>query len=54
LPLGLGIGANTTAFTAWKAFFARPLDARDEGSMVNLALVRQSGANGCVLQLSGL
>ncbi len=29
LALGLGIGANTAAFTAYKALFARPLDARD-------------------------
>ncbi len=44
LALGLGIGVNTAAFTAWKALLARPLDARDSGSMVNLAVVRQSGA----------
>src|ERR1700728_1020163 len=44
LALGLGIGVNTAAFTAWKALFARPLDARDASSMVNLALLRQSGS----------
>lgn len=45
ITLGLGIGVNTAAFTAYKALFARPLDARDAGSMVNLALARQSGSN---------
>jgi predicted permease len=44
LALGLGIGVNTAAFTAWKALFARPLDARDASSMVNLGLLRQSGS----------
>jgi predicted permease len=43
LALGLGIGANTAVFTAYKAMVARPLDARDPGEMVNLALVRDSG-----------
>jgi predicted permease len=43
LALGLGIGVNTAAFTAYKALFVRPLDARDAGSMVNLALTRRSG-----------
>jgi predicted permease len=42
--LALGIGVNTTVFTAYKAMVARPLDARDAGEMVNLALVRDSGA----------
>lgn len=42
--LGLGIGVNTAAFTAYKAFFARKLDARDPASMVNLAVVLHSGA----------
>ena len=27
--LALGIGINTAVFTAYKAFIARPLDARD-------------------------
>src|SRR5215469_16102865 len=42
--LALGIGVNTTVFTAYKALVARPLDARDPGRMVNLGLIRQSGA----------
>src|SRR5208337_3489392 len=44
LTLALGIGVNTAAFTAYKAFFTRPLDARDPGKMVNLALILHSGA----------
>jgi predicted permease len=40
--LALGIGVNTAVFTAYKAVFTRSLDARDPGSMVNLALVRPS------------
>lgn len=43
LTLALGIGVNTAAFTAYKAFFGRPLDARNPGEMVNLALIPQSG-----------
>jgi macrolide transport system ATP-binding/permease protein len=43
VALALGIGVNTTIFTAYKAFFASPLDARDPGKMVNLALILQSG-----------
>src|SRR5664279_333109 len=42
--LALGIGVNTATFTAYKAFFKRPLDARDSGRMVNLALMQKSGA----------
>ena len=42
--LALGIGVNTAVFTAYKAFIARPLDARDPGTMVNLSLRLQSGA----------
>ena len=42
--LAVGIGVNTAVFTAYKAFFALPLDARDPGKMVNLALVLHSGA----------
>src|SRR3979411_1369933 len=41
--LALGIGVNTAAFTAYKAFVVRPLDARDPGTMVNVALRLQSG-----------
>jgi predicted permease len=44
LALALGLGVNTTAFTFYKAMFARSLDARDPGKMVNLTLVHQSGA----------
>lgn len=44
LALSLGIGVNTAVFTAYKAMVARPLDARDPGEMVNLALVRDSDA----------
>jgi predicted permease len=42
--LALGIGVNTAVFTAYKAFVARPLDARDPGRMVNFALRLHSGA----------
>ncbi len=45
LALALGIGANTAVFSAYKAMVARPLDARDPGEMVNLALIRNSGAS---------
>jgi len=41
--LAVGIGLNTTAFTAYQAFFARQIDASDAGSMVNLAVVEHSG-----------
>ncbi len=43
LALALGIGVNTAAFTAYRAFVARPLDARDPATMVNVALRLQSG-----------
>lgn len=43
LSLALGIGVNVTVFTAYKAFFLRPLDARDPGEMANIALTRESG-----------
>ncbi len=52
--LALGIGVNTVAFTAYKAFIARPLDARDPGRMVNFALRLEDGADRGPLQLSGL
>jgi predicted permease len=42
LALALGIGVNTTVFTAYKAMVARPLDARDPATIVNLALARDS------------
>jgi MacB-like periplasmic core domain len=41
--LSVGIGINTAAFTAHKAFFARRLDARDPDRMVNLAVLRHTG-----------
>ncbi len=44
LALAIGIGANTAAFTAYKAFFERSLDARDPGRMVNLAMNLHSGS----------
>ena len=45
LALALGIGINTAVFTAYKTMVARPLDARDPGGMVNIALVRDSGSS---------
>jgi predicted permease len=42
--LAIGIGTSTAAFTAYKAFFARKLDARDPDRMVNTALVLHTGA----------
>jgi predicted permease len=44
LALGLGIGVNTAVLTAYKTMVARPLQARDPGRMVNLTLLRDSGA----------
>jgi predicted permease len=44
LALAIGIGVNTAAFTAYKAFFKRSLDARESGRMVNLALMLHSGS----------
>jgi predicted permease len=41
--LAIGIGVNTAAFTAYKAFFLRPLDGTDSGEMVNIALHLHSG-----------
>jgi predicted permease len=43
LALALGIAVNTVVFTAYKAFVARPIDARDPGTLVNFALRLQSG-----------
>src|SRR5579862_1209733 len=42
--LALGIGVNTAVFTGYRAFIGRPLDARDPGTMVNVALRLHSGA----------
>src|SRR5208283_1971084 len=44
LALALGIGVNTAVFTAYKAMVVRPLDARNPGEMVNLALIRRLAA----------
>ena len=44
LALAIGIGVNTAAFTAYKAFFKRSIDARVSGRMVNLALMVHSGS----------
>jgi hypothetical protein len=41
--MALGIGVNTATFTAYKAFFKRPLDGNNSGQMVNLALMPHSG-----------
>jgi predicted permease len=41
--LAIGIGVNTAAFTAYKAFFLRPLDGPGSGEMVNIALHLRSG-----------
>jgi predicted permease len=43
LTLAVGIGVNVVAFTAYKAFFKRPLDARDPDQMVNVAMIHNSG-----------
>jgi len=44
LALAIGIGVNTAAFTAYKAFFKRSIDARVSGRMVDLALMVHSGS----------
>src|ERR1700733_13671228 len=44
LALALGIGVNTAVLTAYKTMVARPLQARDPGQMVNLTLLRDTGA----------
>jgi predicted permease len=44
LALALGIGVNTAVLTAYKTMVARPLQARYPGEMVNLTLLRGSGA----------
>ena len=44
LTLALGIGVNAVVFTAYKAIFTRPLDARNSKEMINIALVRYSGS----------
>src|SRR5258708_26907502 len=44
LPLGFVIAVNTAVFTGYKAFVARKLDARAPAEIVNIALIRDSGA----------
>jgi predicted permease len=44
LTLGLGIGVSDVAFTAYKAFFERTIDAREPTNMASLAMVLHSGA----------
>lgn len=44
VALALGIAVNTAVFTAYKAFVARPLDAHDPATLVNVSLRLQSGA----------
>jgi predicted permease len=41
--LAVGIGLDTAAFTAYRAFFERKLDAHNPASMVNLALIEHTG-----------
>ncbi len=41
--LALGIGVNTAVFTAYRAFVARQIDARNPAEIVNIALLRDSG-----------
>lgn len=44
VALALGIGVNTAVFTAYRVFIARPLDARDPNTLVNVAVRLESGA----------
>src|SRR5262245_30907144 len=44
VAMALGIGVNTAVFTAYNAFIARPLDARDPDTLVNLSLRLESGS----------
>jgi macrolide transport system ATP-binding/permease protein len=44
VALVLGIGLNTAVFTAYKTLVTRPVEARNPKQMVNIALVRDSGA----------
>jgi len=43
IALTIGIGINTTVFTAYKALLKRGVEARDASSIVSLNQVRQSG-----------
>jgi predicted permease len=44
VALAAGIGINTAVYTGYKAMVARPLDAHDPSTMVNLALKRGPGS----------
>jgi predicted permease len=44
LALAIGIAVDTAVFTAYRAMVARKIDARNPDRMVNVALVRTSGA----------
>ncbi len=46
--LALGIGLNTAVFTAYKAFVARPLDAREPNRMANFALQMHDGTTSAI------
>lgn len=43
IALAIGIGINTTVFTAYKALLKRGVEAHDASSIVSLTQVRQSG-----------
>ncbi len=43
LALALGIGLNTTIFTAYKVLLLRGFDARDPRSMVSIVTIREPG-----------
>ena len=43
LALALGIAVNTVVFTAYKAFIARPLDAHEPDTLVNMVVRLQAG-----------
>ena len=48
VALAIGIAVNTVVFTAYKTLVVRQLDARAPDEMVNVALVRDSGATDSV------
>ncbi len=49
LTLALGIAVNTVVFTAYKAVVARPVDAREPDTLVNIAVRLQSGGTTALL-----
>jgi predicted permease len=49
LTLALGIAVNTVVFTAYKAVVARPVDAREPDTLVNIAVRLQSGRTAALL-----